>query len=148
MKTFFIGFGSIVAVLLLLQLIQVDIPTPPKATAADEIKAPKEVMKLLKNSCYDCHSNHTDWPWYSNIAPISFEVRGHVRDGRNWLNFNIWNQYDQKKQQERYKGIVKTIDYKMPIPDYIMAHKDRQLNHSQRELIKKWAQSHIIEENK
>ncbi|HHD64808.1 MAG TPA: cytochrome C, partial [Desulfobulbaceae bacterium] len=51
--------GWSLAVLLLLQFIQIEIPTPPKATPQDEIKAPKEVMALLKNSCYDCHSNNT-----------------------------------------------------------------------------------------
>jgi len=119
--------GWTAAVLLLLQLIKIDIPEPPKATAADEISAPKEISTLLKRACYDCHSNTTKWPWYSDIAPISFEVRGHVKDGRAWLNFSIWNQYDEKKQQERFEGIVKTIELKMPLPSYIMAHPEAKL---------------------
>ena len=128
-----------------MQLVKIEIPTPPKAAPADEIVAPKEVMTILKKACYDCHSNHTDWPWYSDIAPISFEVRGHVKNGRSWLNFTIWNQYDDKQKQERYKGIVKTIDIKMPIPTYIMTHPEAKLTRDERELIKKWAKDRIKE---
>jgi len=146
LKAFLIGLGSLLITLLLLQLVRIEIPTPPTTTASDEIVAPTEVMALLKKSCYDCHSNHTNWPWYSDIAPISFEVRGHVRDGRRWLNFNIWNQYDQKKQQERYKGIIKSIDRKMPIPAYIMAHKETKLSPTDKNMIKEWARSKIIDE--
>jgi len=144
-KTLLHLIGWTAAVLLLLQLVKIDIPKPPKATAADEIKAPKEIMALLKRSCYDCHSNTTKWPWYSDIAPLSFEVRGHVKDGRAWLNFAIWNQYDEKKKQKRLKGIVKTIDIKMPLPSYVMMHPEANLNKDERESIKKWAQSKIKE---
>jgi len=145
LKTFLHITGWTFAVLLLLQLVKVDIPNPPKSSLADEIKAPTEISKLLKRTCYDCHSNSTQWPWYADIAPISFEVRGHVRDGRRWLNFNIWNQYDTEKQQERLKGIVKTIDIKMPIPSYIMAHPEAKLTKEERDSIKKWAKSQIKE---
>ncbi len=146
MKTLLHMIGWTAAVLLLIQLIKIDIPTPPPSTPADEIKAPPHIMSMLKRSCYDCHSSTTKWPWYANIAPISFEVRGHVKDGRNWLNFNLWNKYSHKKQQERLDGIVKTIDYKMPIPDYLFIHKDARLSQQERQEIKKWAQSQIDKE--
>lgn len=145
MKVFLYIIGWTSAILLLMQLVKIEIPTPPKAAPADEIVASKEVMTILKKACYDCHSNHTDWPWYSDIAPISFEVRGHVKNGRSWLNFAIWNQYDDKKKQERYKGVVKTIDIKMPIPAYIMTHPEAKLTRDERELIKKWAKDQIKE---
>ena len=145
MKTFKILFFWTVGALLLLQLIRIDVPAPPKASPQDEVKAPKEVMSLLKKSCYDCHSNHTRWPWYSNIAPISFEVRGHVRDGRNWLNFSIWQKYDEKKRQKLFKGIAESVQRTMPPPDYMLMHKDARLKPQERELIRKWAESHIKE---
>jgi len=144
-KTLLHVIGWSVAVLLLIQLVKIDIPEPPKATPEDRIKAPAEIASLLERSCNDCHSNTTRWPWYANIAPISFEVRGHVKDGRKWLNFDIWNQYDEKKQQERLKGIVKTIDIKMPLPSYIWAHPEAKLSKEERESIKEWAKSQIKE---
>ena len=145
MKVFLYIIGWTSVILLLMQLVKIEIPPPPKAALADEIVAPKEVMAILKKACYDCHSNHTDWPWYSDIAPLSFEVRGHVKNGRSWLNFTIWNQYDDKKKQERYKGVIKTIDIKMPIPAYIMTHPEAKLTRDERELIKKWAKGQIKE---
>ncbi len=145
MKTFLHLIGWTTATLLLLQLVKIDIPEPPKAAPEDEIQAPAEIATLLKRACYDCHSNTTNWPWYADIAPISFEVRGHVKDGRAWLNFNIWNQYDEKKKQERLEGIVKTIELKMPLPSYVMAHPEAKLTREERESIKKWAQSQIKE---
>ncbi len=143
MKTFLTMIVWTVLAISLLQLIKVNIPDPPKSSPADEIKAPQKVMTLLKRSCYDCHSSSTKWPWYSDIAPASFEVRGHVKDGRAWLNFKIWNQYSHKKQQKRLKGIVKTIDYEMPLPSYLYIHKDARMSRKERTLIKKWAQTQI-----
>jgi len=144
-KAFLHIIGWTIAVLLLLQLITIDIPEPPKATEADKINAPAPIASLLERSCNDCHSNTTKWPWYAHIAPISFEVRGHVRDGRKWLNFDIWNRYDEQMQQERLKGIVKTIDMKMPLPSYIWAHPEAKLSKEERKSIKIWAQSQIKE---
>lgn len=145
LKIFFHLVGWTATALLLLQLIKVDIPEAPQTTAADKISAPPEIATLLRRSCNNCHSNTTHWPWYANIAPISFEVKGHVRDGRKWLNFDIWNQYDEKKQQERLQGIVDTIDAKMPLPSYIWAHPNANLSKEERRSIKTWAQALIKE---
>ena len=145
MKTLKIMLGWLVAGLLLIQFIRIDVPKPPQAKPGDEIQAPKEVMAILKRSCYDCHSNHTNWPWYSDIAPISFEVRTHVKNGRNWLNFSIWNQYDEEKKQKLYKGIAKSIDWKMPPPDYMWIHENARLSPEERKLVKEWATSKIQE---
>ena len=146
MRTLKVFLGWLIGGLLVIQLIQIKVPEPPKAGPQDEIKAPKEIMALLKKSCYDCHSNHTRWPWYSHIAPISWEVDSHVRDGRNWLNFSIWNRYNEEKKQKLYKGIAKSIDWKMPPADYMWIHKDARLTPRERQAIKRWARSHVKKE--
>jgi len=135
--------GWSVATLLLLQFIKIDVPPPPKATPQDEIKAPKEIMNLLKNSCYDCHSNHTKWPWYSNIVPISWQVASNVKNGREWLNFSIWSKYDEKKKQKIYKGIVDALKFKMPPAEYLLIHKNARLTPQERKILENWAQSNI-----
>ncbi|HIP62292.1 MAG TPA: cytochrome C, partial [Sulfurovum sp.] len=56
MKVFLYIIGWTSAILLLMQLVKIEIPTPPKAAPADEIVASKEVMTILKKACYDCHS--------------------------------------------------------------------------------------------
>jgi len=131
--------------LLLLQLIKIDVPPPPKATPQDEIKAPKEVMALLKKSCYDCHSNNTKYPWYSKVAPMSWQVDSNIKNGRKWLNFSIWKQYNEEKKQKLYKGIVNALKIKMPPAEYLLIHKNARLTPKERKLLQDWAQSHIKE---
>ncbi|WP_457606217.1 heme-binding domain-containing protein [Nitratifractor sp.] len=140
MKTLKIALAWLIAGFAIIQLIRIDVPPPPKATPDEEIQAPAKIQTMLKRSCYDCHSNHTNWPWYSKIAPVSWEVRSHVKDGRNWLNFSIWKRYDEKKKKKLYEGIAKSIDWKMPPSDYLWIHKDARLTRAQREEIKKWAE--------
>ncbi len=136
------------ATLLLLQFVQIKVPPAPKAKPEDEIKAPKEIMSLLKRSCYDCHSNHTKWPWYSYVSPISLQVNSNVKNGRNALNFSIWNQYDEAKKQKLYKKIVDALRIKMPPAEYLLIHKEARLTPQERKMLQEWAKSHIKEEEK
>ncbi len=132
---------------ILLQAIQINIPEPPKTIdPKKEIQAPKEIDSLLKTSCYDCHSYQTTLPWYGNIAPISWEVKSNIKQGRLWLNFQEWSSYSEEKKQKIYKGIVKSISLRMPIPMYLSMHEEAKLTTKQRKNIKTWAESHIVEE--
>ena len=135
------------AALLLLQAIQIDIPEPEAIDPKEVIQAPEEIMTMLKTSCYDCHSYETKMPWYGNIAPMSWEVRSHIKQGRAWLNFQKWGSYDEEKKQKLYKGIAKSISLSMPIPMYLNLHEEAKLTRAQRNSIRKWAQSYIKEEN-
>jgi hypothetical protein len=136
-----------VGTFIVLQAIQIDFPEPPKVIdPKKEIQAPEEIASLLKTSCYDCHSYQTILPWYGNIAPVSWEVKSHIVDGRRWVNFQEWENYDEEKRQKIYKGIAKSINLRMPIPMYLKMHEEAQLTTKQRKLIKTWAQSHVKEE--
>ena len=136
-------FGAFV----LIQAIQIEIPEAPKTIdPKKEIQTPNEIASLLKTSCYDCHSYQTTLPWYGNIAPVSWEVKSHIKDGREWVNFQEWADYDEEKKQKIYKGIAKTINLRMPIPMYISMHEEAKLTRKQRKEIKAWAESYIIEE--
>ena len=75
---------AVVVIFVVIQFIPVDRTNPP---VTEEIKAPENVLKILQTSCYDCHSNKTDWPWYSYVAPVSFFIVGDVSEGRHHLNF-------------------------------------------------------------
>ena len=132
---------------LLLQAIQIDIPEAPKdIDPENEIKAPTEIAAFLKRSCYDCHSYQTKFPWYGHISPISLEVKSHIKEGRAVVNFQDWGTYSEKKRQKIYQGIVKSINYRMPLPMYLSMHEEATLTKDQREMIKKWAKSHIKEQ--
>lgn len=137
-----VGTGVFIA----LQALRINIPhIPDNIDPKTEIKAPKEISSMLKTSCYDCHSYQTKMPWYGNIAPFSLEVHSHIKEGREWLNFQEWETYTDEKKQKIYKGIVKTIDSRMPIPMYLSMHKDANLTPKQRQDIKTWAQSQITQ---
>lgn len=134
-------------IFIMLQAIQIDIPKAPQnIDPAKEIQTPKEIASLLKTSCYDCHSYQTALPWYGNIAPVSWEVRSHIKDGRKWVNFQEWENYDEEKQQKIYKGIVKSISLRMPIPMYVNMHEEAKLTAKQRKMIKTWAGNLVKEE--
>ena len=131
----------------LLQAVQINIQEPPKnIDPLKEIQAPKEITSMIKTSCYDCHSYKTKMPWYGHISPFALEVKSHIKEGRLALNFQEWGSYNEAKKQKVYKGIVKTIDFQMPIPMYLKMHKDAKLTRKQRDSIKAWAKSHIKEE--
>ncbi len=135
------------ATFLLLQFIQIKVPNPPaNIDPQKEIKAPKEIASMLKTSCYDCHSYKTKMPWYGHISPMSLEVKSHIKEGRLAVNFQEWGNYSDKKKQKIYKGIVKTINFAMPMPMYLTIHKDAKLTQAQRNKIKAWAKSHIKKE--
>jgi hypothetical protein len=137
-----------VGMLIVIQAIQIDIPTPPASIdPKDEIQAPKEIMAMLKTSCYDCHSYQTKMPWYGHISPISLEVKSHIKNGREAVNFQEWRSYDEKKRAKIYEGIVKTINFRMPMPMYLIVHKEAKLTQKQRQAIKVWAKSHLTEED-
>jgi hypothetical protein len=145
-KTVLHLFGWTAAVFGLLQFIRIDIPTPPTPQEGDRLQAPAPVMTAIKKGCYDCHSNRNNIPWYGNIAPISFEIRQHVKDGRKWLNFDLWNRYDDEKRQKFFKGTVKTVTSgAMPIPMYLWVHKEARLTPDQHQAIIDWAKKNIKE---
>jgi hypothetical protein len=134
---------------IVLQAIQIDIPETPKVIdPKSEIQAPQKIQALLKTSCYDCHSYQTEIPWYGNIFPVSLEVRSHIKNGRQAVNFEIWEEYDEEKRQKIYRGIVKTINFRMPIPMYLKIHEEAMLSQKQRNEIKKWAKSYVKEEER
>ena len=80
---------GIILVLVLIQFIPLE-KTNPKVDKTIALKTDENIMKILKKSCYDCHSDETIWSIYSDIAPLSFGVVAHVNDGREALNFSKW----------------------------------------------------------
>ncbi len=103
-----------------------------------EIKAPLEVMNILKTSCYDCHSNEVKYPWYSNVAPFSWVISTHITEGKKALNFSTWENYSQEDKDEKMKTIFRTAYASMPLPSYIFLHENANLTKEQRSMIRDW----------
>jgi len=128
--TFFVIF-------LVMQFIRVE-QSDTAIIKDQEIKAPLEIYSILESSCFDCHSNKAEWPWYSQIAPASWLISSHVNNGRDALNFSIWETYTQEEKQEELKAIYRTVYTVMPLPSYIWLHPEADLTKEQRSLIRKW----------
>ena len=83
-----------------------------------------ETRALAKRACFDCHSNETRWPWYSNVAPISWVIQRDVNSGRSELNFSEWDRA-QKEAQEAAKTVV---NGEMPPRSYVALHPESRLS--------------------
>jgi hypothetical protein len=138
MKAIKIILKYLIGTFVLIQLIQVNIDIPKDTDKSLEIKAPVQIMNILKNSCYDCHSNNIILPWYSKIAPFSWSIARHIDLGRKWVNFSIWNSYNQKQKDKKLEEIYKAVYYAMPLQSYLKMHPKAHLNKSQRKILRQW----------
>ncbi|MCS7026215.1 MAG: heme-binding domain-containing protein [Bryobacteraceae bacterium] len=117
------------------QVIRPDRTNPPVDPALQYRPAP-ELEKILRRACYNCHSNETKWPWYSNIAPVSWLVAGHVRDGRRRLNFSEWRRYSEDRRKVLTYEVCEAVESQaMPMPSYLWMHPEAKLSDEDRETI-------------
>jgi len=130
-----IGLGVLFVAI---QFIPVERSNPPVTGLVD---APEDVLTTLRRSCWDCHSNETDWPWYAYVAPASLRVTQHVWMGREHVNFTEWDSYDAEELDEAYEEIAKEIEKGgMPLSDYLLVHRNAKLTKSDRERLVSWAE--------
>ena len=100
------------------------------------------VSDVLGRACYDCHSNATEWPWYSKIAPVSWFLVSHVNDGRRHLNFSEWTKYDRAKAAKKLQEIDEEVQSKaMPLSSYTLLHPEARLSDQERALVSDWAKA-------
>jgi hypothetical protein len=127
-----------VALLISIQFIPADKTNPP----VDEklkLNTKSEVMEILKKSCYDCHSNETKWPTYSNIAPFSWFIISHVRDGRKALNFSQWENIKSDIKIKRLQRAIKTTNNgSMPLPSYLKLHDKAVMSEEEKKIVVEW----------
>jgi len=98
-----------------------------------------ETRALAKRACFDCHSNETRYPWYSNIAPVSWLTVGHVNDGRSELNFSAWGSYGERMKETRLRAICELCEHgAMPPASYALVHRDVALSRDQVRTICEW----------
>lgn len=119
-----------------IQFIPVDRDNKPvdaKNNFVDIYKTPQNIRAILKNACYDCHSNETRYPKYAYVAPISWTLKDHVNQGREHLNFSEWGNYNRDlKQNAIEKSIISVKNLEMPLVSYINYHPEANLTTKQR----------------
>jgi len=95
-------------------------------------KMPVEVKAMFQNSCYDCHSNNTNYVWYDYVQPVRTLVEKHIKNAKEDLNFNEWGTYSNRKQERLLNSIKEQIETKqMPLSSFTMMHQNAKLNDEQ-----------------
>ncbi len=128
----------VLAALIVSQAFRIDKSNPP--VRADLAQA--SVRPLLHKACYDCHSNETVWPWYANVAPVSWLLASDVGEGRQDLNFSEWENYPREKQLNKLKAIAEEMQSgDMPPWYYALMHANARLTSGERDQIRSWSLS-------
>lgn len=126
----------LVFLLLAIQSIRIDKTTSPVNPETDFIaltSANTEVSGMLKTACYDCHSNQPTYPWYTNIAPVSWWIKHHIDEGSHHLNFSIWGTYKEKRKNHKLDECIEMIEEgEMPMSSYTILHGEAKLTDAQK----------------
>lgn len=100
---------------------------------------PQHIESKIKTSCYDCHSNNTKYPWYSQIQPGAWFMQNHIKEGKKELNFNEWTDYSDRRKKSKLKSIISQIkDNEMPLDSYTLIHKDAIFSETEKQEIMQW----------
>lgn len=107
---------------------------------------PVNIHSLIKTSCYDCHSNNTNYAWYDYIQPARLFVERHIRQAKAELNFSEWQQYSDRKKTRLLTSIKKQVETKkMPLPSYVWLHKEAEVSKAAVTILAGWIDSLSIQ---
>lgn len=130
---------ALLVIFIVMQAFRIEKSNPTTDPANDFIAVTQpgaEIATILKDACYDCHSNNVTYPWYTNIAPFSWWIKDHVNDGRDELNFSEWKTYSSRRMDKKMKEGVEMVDEnEMPMYSYTIMHKNATLTKEQKTLL-------------
>ena len=135
-----------IGLVLLATLVVIQFFHPAKnegtADGPNAMVLPADVKNILETSCFDCHSNHTNYPWYNNIQPVAWWLNDHVNEGKREINFSEFNTYKLKRKIKKMKEIREQIDEsEMPLTSYTLIHGNAKLTEAQKTRLLAWADS-------
>lgn len=141
-KALKVFLAIIIIILISIQFVR------PEKNAGEEIaenqitahyQVPGDVQQVLKVSCYDCHSNTTEYPWYSEIQPVAWMLNGHIVEGKKELNFSDFSAYPAYRRYKKFKEISREVKGgDMPLFSYTIIHRDALLSDNQKLLLENW----------
>lgn len=127
-KAFAIGLGILAGIFALMQVVPYGRTHENPPTTREPPWDSPRTRELAVRACFDCHSNHTKWPWYANVAPMSWAVQIDVEAARDIVNFSEWNRH---YPLAGYSG-RRTMERMMPPYKYMMAHPEANLTPEER----------------
>ena len=135
-------FFLFVLLFLVAQIIRPSRANPPvdeSQTIQARTQMTAEAAAILDRSCRDCHSNKTVWPWYTNVAPISWFIANHVSEGRHSMNLSEWGRLDRDQQDRKLRQICDEIqDGVMPLSSYTPLHPGSKLTEQDKKTLCEW----------
>lgn len=100
---------------------------------------PETIQKKLQTSCYDCHSNNTQYPWYNKVQPIAWFLEDHIKEGKAELNFNEWDSLSNRRKKSKLRSIIKQIESgEMPLDSYTLIHQEAKFSEVEAEEMINW----------
>ena len=140
-KLKFIGIGLLVA-LIGIQFLQIDRTNPEIVTENDifqKFEADDAFIAKVKDACYDCHSNHSEYPWYTYVQPLGWWIKSHINNGRKHLNFSEFATYSDKKAKHKFEEAIEYVEKGwMPISSFKITHAEARLSDLERETMVNW----------
>lgn len=137
----------VVAIVLVIQVIPVErnvSTVPPGQSFEKTEKVPANVAAILKVSCYDCHSNNTRYPWYSELQPGAWFMAQHIKEGKEELNLDEFNDYSKRRKKAKIKSIISQIEKEeMPLKSYLLLHPDAGLTPNKKKVLLQFFQSEL-----
>jgi hypothetical protein len=140
----------IIFVLVLLALVGLQLVHTPRneSTHVSEndlfakYAAPAGVEAAIRESCYDCHSNNTRYPWYDTIQPVAWWVNRHIEEGKDHLNFSEFGRYSTKQAARKLSESYDEIDDDtMPLKSYRLLHPKSRLSPEAKKQILAWLEA-------
>lgn len=135
----------LLAALIVLQFIRPEKNNGSADTETDithAVTVPANVLGILRTSCYDCHSDHTTYPWYAQINPVGNWLAHHVSEGKRELNFSIAKTYSRKKLNHKLDEIREQVEeQEMPLSSYTLVHKHARLDATQVAVLMEWVKN-------
>lgn len=127
------GFGGFVLFFGLIQLVPYgrDHTNPP--VLGEPTWDSPQTRELAVRACFDCHSNESEWPWYANVAPVSWLVQHDVEEGRAELNFSEWGTNRKAEEEGEWEEVIE--EGEMPLPIYLLTHAEARLTENERQLL-------------
>lgn len=127
---------------LVLQSFQIDRTAPPinpTETLEAAVSVPADISMIIGRSCNDCHSHKTSYPWYAYVQPTGWFLKGHIDDGREELNFSVFNTYSDSKKAKKLEEVCDEVTAgSMPLPSYLWIHRSAALSDSDRKALCDW----------
>lgn len=143
-KKILFGAGIIFIVIQFIQPVKNKAGQASPNDISKVLSIPDTIQTILRDACYDCHSNKTNYPLYANIQPSGWLMAYHIKQAKSQLNFSEFGSYSQRRQLSKLVGIANSIkDDIMPLKSYKTMHKSAQLSTDEKSLLINWAQQSI-----